>query len=106
MSRPVLQVLWGLAGFDASLVWGSGRWSRHLELRCAARLPGSGGFRAHSVPQGTQLIDGQDLISIRLVHKPVCINEAPDLLDAGSAHFPDRYQTPEAPAGWRAGQNC
>ena len=38
---------------------------------------GTGRFGPHPVAQSAQLLNRQDLTSIRLIHQPVCINPAP-----------------------------
>ena len=71
--------------------------NRHLTRRCAAHLHRP--LRPHPVAQSAQLLNRQDLTSIRLIYKPVCINQAPPPRHPRGDNGP---QSPSSRCGIRA----
>lgn len=67
-SGPATQVL---PGIGISLQRDRGGRPRYLDLRRTGRHPGWCGVRPHPITQGAQLLDRQDLVSIRLAHNVV-----------------------------------
>jgi hypothetical protein len=65
LGAPLPQVLPGIA---AGLQRHRGRRAGHLDRRCAGHRPWRGRLVSRPITQGAQLVDRQDLVSIRLVH--------------------------------------
>jgi len=61
----------GLPGIGAGLQRDAGGLIRNLELRGARYRRGRRCFRPHPITQGAQLLDREDLVTIRLVHNVV-----------------------------------